>query len=81
MLTKEPSGRPALNTSSICKDRVPSEERSITLTFGLSPSLTPDEDDTLRGAVGGSEEKGESIPDYTGNDFYLPLPGSPTLSS
>ena len=49
--TKEPTGRPALNTSNIFQDKVPLEERSIRLTFGLSPSLIENKDETL---IGGS---------------------------
>ena len=77
--TKEPTGRPALNTSSIFQDKVPLEERSLRLTFGLSPSLIENKDETLMGAVGGSEEGGDLIPDYSGNDFLLTFTWFPHL--
>ena len=63
------------------KERASLVEPPVKLTFGVSPSLDHDKEGTLEDAVGGSNVKEESVPDYSDTDFYLPLPGSPTLSS
>lgn len=79
-----PTERPAVNASSIFKGRKSQIEPPIRLTFDISPSL--ESMNQVVGAVGGTTHETESEdrkgkPEYVDNDFYLPLPGYPLLSS
>ena len=79
--------RPAINASGIFKEGTPRVEPPIRLTFGVSPSLETKTEPGILGATGGtgiSENrsiKESQSPEYVDNDFYLPLPGCPLLSS
>ena len=79
--------RPAINASGIFKEGTPRVEPPIRLTFGVSPSLETKTEPGILGAIGGmsiSENrsaKESQSPEYVDNDFYLPLPGCPLLSS
>ena len=79
--------RPAINASSIFKEGTPRVEPPIRLTFGVSPSLETKNEPGILGAIGGmsisetGSVKESQSPEYVDNDFYLPLPGCPLLSS